>query len=170
MRLSCNYPSAALALLLACTPAAAAAEQLTLWCNRGVAALQQSAARYFARTGVEVVIENPVNALVNFEIKAAAGGGPDILCWGHDRIGDWAAAGLLSAVASEADLKDLGLLPWSLPARQVHGPLYGYPLLVEAPRRIISPQLVAAPPAGRSCTRQWQWPPALPRWWWCIGP
>ncbi|MBQ1783634.1 MAG: maltose/maltodextrin ABC transporter substrate-binding protein MalE [Gammaproteobacteria bacterium] len=155
MRLSCNCRNAALALLLAFMPAALAAEQLTLWCNRGVAALQQSAARYSARTGVEVVIENPVNALVNFEIKAAAGGGPDILCWGHDRIGDWAAAGLLSAVASEAELKDLGLLPWTLPAVQVDGRFYGYPLFVEALGLIINPKLVAVPPVDLLELPQW---------------
>lgn len=148
MRLYCSCRNALLGIALSLTAIAAqASETLTIWCHRGVAALQESAARYQQRTGIQVVVENPVNAVVNFEIKAAVGAGPDIFCWGHDRLGDWAAAGLLAPVGEPQQLERLDLLPWTWPAVTVSGKRYGYPLFVETLGLIINPKLVASPPA-----------------------
>ena len=132
--------------LLLCPLAVGAEATLTFWCHRGVAALKASAERYQRLTGIRVIIESPVNASVNFEIKTAAGAGPDLFCWGHDRLGDWAEAGLLAPIGKAAALEKLGILSWSLPAVTVNGQLYGYPLFAESLGLIVNPSLLVKPP------------------------
>lgn len=133
-------------LLLLASGLTQAEEVLTFWCHRGVAELKASAERYQRLTGVRVVIESPVNAPVNFEIKAAAGAGPDLFCWGHDRLGDWADAGLLAPVVQAEALTKLGLQPWALQAVRANGQYYGYPLFAESLGVIVNPSLLPKAP------------------------
>ncbi|TNY03332.1 extracellular solute-binding protein, partial [Escherichia coli] len=56
-------------------------------------------------SGVKVVVEHPVDATDKFQQAAAAGKGPDIFCWPHDRVGEWAKAGLLTPLRPSARLK-----------------------------------------------------------------
>jgi maltose/maltodextrin transport system substrate-binding protein len=48
--------------------------------------------------GIKVTIEAPEKITDSFPIAAQAGKGPDILVWAHDKVGEWADAGLIAPV------------------------------------------------------------------------
>ncbi|HEY9026019.1 MAG TPA: maltose/maltodextrin ABC transporter substrate-binding protein MalE, partial [Burkholderiaceae bacterium] len=68
---------------------AQAAEQgkLLIWINgdKGYKGLAKVGEEFKAKTGVEVVVEHPEDAPGKFQQAAAAGKGPDIWIWPHDR-------------------------------------------------------------------------------------
>ena len=48
--------------------------------------------------GIDVRIETPENITDSFPTAAQAGKGPDIVIWAHDKVGEWADAGLISPI------------------------------------------------------------------------
>ena len=48
--------------------------------------------------GIKVKIETPEKITDSFPIAAQAGKGPDIVIWAHDKLGEWADAGLIAPV------------------------------------------------------------------------
>lgn len=134
---------------LMATPAwADPAPVLRVWINgdKAYKGLQQVGDQFEARSGVKVVVEHPEDAPAKFQQAAAAGKGPDIFCWPHDRVGEWAKAGLLVPVqpspAVRAAIDDTA---WS--AFRYQGRLWGYPLAIETLGLIYNRQLVRQPPA-----------------------
>ena len=97
------------------------------------------------KTGVSVAVEHPEDAPGKFQQAAAAGKGPDIWIWAHDRIGEWIAGGLLQPLApskkAKAAIDNLG---WS--AFSVGGKTWGYPLAIEAVHLIYNKDLVPTAP------------------------
>ncbi|NKI92084.1 extracellular solute-binding protein, partial [Rhizobacter sp. SG703] len=89
--------AAVLALAGALPLAAQAAEpgKLLVWINgdKGYNGLAKVGEEFTAKTGVQVVVEHPEDAPNKFQQAAAAGKGPDIWIWPHDRIGEWIAGG-----------------------------------------------------------------------------
>ena len=99
----------ALSTLAICTMAAlgslnayAAIEegQLTIWINgdKGYNGLAEIGKRFEADTGIKVTVAHPDALQDKFPQTAAAGDGPDIVFWAHDRFGGYAEAGLLVEV------------------------------------------------------------------------
>jgi len=143
--------SATIALVLAMVlaPAARAAEpgKLLVWINgdKGFNGLQKIGDGFAQKNGVQVTVEHPEDAPAKFQQAAAAGKGPDIWCWPHDRIGEWIQGGLIVPVTPGAKIKD-GIDPKAWSAFTVDGKIWGYPLSLEAVGLVYNKALVKTPP------------------------
>ena len=140
---------AAAAILALAGTAAHAAEpgKLLIWINgdKGYNGLAKVGEEFTAKTGVQVVVEHPEDAPNKFQQAAAAGKGPDIWIWPHDRIGEWIAGGLLQPVTpSKKVLADLD--PLAVKAFAVGGKQWGYPMSIEAVSLVYNKALVPTPP------------------------
>ncbi|MBC7994256.1 MAG: maltose/maltodextrin ABC transporter substrate-binding protein MalE, partial [Rhizobacter sp.] len=82
---------AAAAVMALSSGLAAAAEpgKLLIWINgdKGYNGLAKVGEEFTKKTGVQVTVEHPEDAPGKFQQAAAAGKGPDIWIWPHDRIG-----------------------------------------------------------------------------------
>jgi len=140
---------ASAAILALAGTAAHAAEpgKLLIWINgdKGYNGLAKVGEEFTAKTGVQVVVEHPEDAPNKFQQAAAAGKGPDIWIWPHDRIGEWIAGGLLQPVTpSKKVLADLD--PLAVKAFAVGGKQWGYPMSIEAVSLVYNKALVPTPP------------------------
>ena len=121
--------------------------KLLIWINgdKGYNGLQKVGDEFAKKTGVQVTVEHPEDAPGKFQQAAAAGKGPDIWIWAHDRIGEWIAGGLLQPVApSKKALADID--PLALKAFSVGGKTWGYPISIEAVALVYNKTLVPVPP------------------------
>ena len=128
---------------------AAAAEpgKLLIWINgdKGYNGLQKVGDEFAKKTGVQVTVEHPEDAPGKFQQAAAAGKGPDIWIWAHDRIGEWIAGGLLQPLTpGKKVLADIDPLAWK--AFNVSGKTWGYPISIEAVALVYNKDLVPNPP------------------------
>ena len=144
----------AIAAALAATfvlPVAHAAEKgsLLIWINgdKGYEGIAKIAEKFTKDTGIAVKVEHPEDAIAKFEQAAAAGKGPDIWMWPHDRAGSWASAGLITPVTpSKKTVDAIDPLAWK--AWNIAGKTWGYPLSIEAVALIYNKDIVATPPAS----------------------
>jgi maltose/maltodextrin transport system substrate-binding protein len=145
----------AAALLAAALLSAAAAAQaqttlrLLVWVNgdKGYNGLQKVGDLFTQASGVQVVVQHPEGAPDKFQSAAAAGKGPDIMCWAHDRVGEWAKSGLVVPVRPSRRIRDeIDESAWG--AFTYRGQVWGYPLAIEAIGLIYNKALVATPPAS----------------------
>ena len=141
--------AAALTACAAMSLPASAAEpgKLLVWINgdKGFNGLQKIGDEFKAKTGVAVTVEHPEDAPGKFQQAAAAGKGPDVWCWPHDRIGEWIQGGLLSPVTPVKAVKD-GIEQTAWNAFTVDGKVWGYPISVESIGLIYNKDLVKTPP------------------------
>ena len=120
---------------------------LTVWFTvEGAKAMRQLGEAFTAESGIEVVIETPdADGPSKFQQAAAAGKGPDLLIYAHDRIGEWIGGGLLHAVTpSQRLLDDIDPLAWK--GFSYRGRLWGYPYAIEAVTLLYNRALVPEPP------------------------
>ena len=123
--------------------------RLLVWINgdKGYNGLQQVGDRFAALSGVEVVVQHPEGAPDKFQAAAGAGKGPDIFCWPHDRVGEWAKSGLVVPVQPGRRIRDeIEDSAWK--AFTYRGKIWGYPLAIEAIGLIYNKALVPTPPAS----------------------
>lgn len=142
---------AAIALLAAALGGSAHAQdkpRLLVWINgdKGYNGLQQVGDAFTAATGVPVVVQHPEGAPDKFSAAAAAGKGPDIFCWPHDRVGEWAKSGLIVPVQPPRRVREQ-IEPSAWDAFTWRGRVWGYPLAIEAVGLIYNKALVKTPPA-----------------------
>ncbi|CAM4027783.1 maltose/maltodextrin ABC transporter substrate-binding protein MalE [Roseateles saccharophilus] len=140
------------ALLFAATLAAGSAladtPRLLIWINGDKAynGLQKVGNAFEKVSGVKVVVEHPVDPTDKFQQAAGAGKGPDIFCWPHDRVGEWAKAGLLTPLRPSARLKaEVEDQAWA--AVSYRGHIWAYPIAIETIGLIYNKALVPTPPA-----------------------
>ncbi|HSW04386.1 maltose/maltodextrin ABC transporter substrate-binding protein MalE [Aquabacterium sp.] len=140
------------AAAVACLPGAvhaAGAPTLRLWINgdKGWRGIAHAAAAFTRDTGVAVQVEHPEDAISKFEQAAAAGKGPDVWIWPHDRLGSWAAAGLIAPVtpsrATRAAIDDQAWSAWQLYERT-----WGFPLGMETVALIYNKALTPTAPTS----------------------
>ena len=140
---------AAVALLGGCKQAAAQTPpKLLVWINGDKAynGLQKVGDAFERESGVKVVVEHPVDAPEKYTQAAGAGKGPDVFCWPHDRVGEWAKAGLLTPVQPRKALFDeVEATAWQ--AFRYQGRYWGYPIAIETTGLIYNKALVAQAPA-----------------------
>ncbi|MDE2371864.1 MAG: maltose/maltodextrin ABC transporter substrate-binding protein MalE [Burkholderiales bacterium] len=152
MRLERRLGAALVAALLAAlsaTAAFAAPLKLLVWINgdKGYNGLQKVGDEFARASGVEVVVQHPEGAPDKFTAAAAAGKGPDIFCWPHDRAGEWAKSGLIVPVKPPRRVRDsIDAAAWK--AFTWQGRVWGYPLAIEAVGLIYNKALVPTPPAS----------------------
>ena len=139
----------ATALALALAPLAAAqTPRLLVWINgdKGYNGLQKVGDAFERVSGVKVVVQHPEGAPDKFQAAAGAGKGPDVFCWPHDRVGEWAKSGLIVPIRPPQRVRDaIEESTWR--AFSWNGQLWGYPLAIEAVGLIYNKALVKAPPA-----------------------
>ena len=132
----------------ASAPARAAADPLVVWFTvEGAKGMRRAAESFTAETGVPVVIEtpDPIEGPSKFQQAAAAGKGPDIYVYAHDRIGEWASSGLIRSVTPNKRLQDdIDPLAWK--GFGIRGRLWGYPYAIEAVTLLYNKALVDTPP------------------------
>lgn len=139
----------AAALALPAVPALAqGAPRLLVWINgdKGYDGLQRVGDAFTAATGVPVVVQHPEGAPDKFQAAAAAGKGPDIFCWPHDRVGEWAKSGLIVPVRPGPAVRE-AIEDSAWQAFTYRGKLWGYPIAIEAIGLIVNRALVPEPPA-----------------------
>jgi maltose/maltodextrin transport system substrate-binding protein len=139
-----------LAALALAAPALAQQQPLRLlvWINgdKGYNGLQKVGDAFEKLSGVKVVVQHPEAAPDKFQAAAGAGKGPDIFCWPHDRVGEWAKSGLIVPVRPPKKIRDeIEDSTWK--AFTWNGQVWGYPLSIEAIGLIYNKALVATPPA-----------------------
>jgi maltose/maltodextrin transport system substrate-binding protein len=129
------------------TGAQAQSSGLLVWINgdKGYNGLQKIGDEFAKKTGVKVTVEHPEDAPGKFQQAAAAGKGPDVWCWPHDRLGEWAQSGLVVPITpSKKVMDEVEQTAWN--AFTYQGKLWGYPLSVEAIGLIYNKALVKTPP------------------------
>ena len=140
--------AAALAALgFAGASSAQEAGKLLVWINgdKGYNGLQKVGDAFAKKSGVPVTVEHPEDAPGKFQQAAAAGKGPDVFCWPHDRMGEWAKSGLIVPVNPSAKVRsEIEDTAWK--AFNYQGKTWGYPLSVEAIGLIYNKALVKTPP------------------------
>ncbi len=137
----------ALALLAGGLAQAATPPTLLVWINGDKAynGLQKVGQAFEKVSGVKVVVEHPVDATDKFQQAASAGKGPDIFCWPHDRVGEWAKAGLLTPLRPSAQLRaEIEETAWR--AFSYQGKTWGYPIAIETTGLLYNKALVPVPP------------------------
>jgi maltose/maltodextrin transport system substrate-binding protein len=137
------------AVLLASPAALAADHRLLVWINgdKGYNGLQKVGDAFTAVSGVRVVVQHPEGAPDKFQSAAAAGKGPDIMCWAHDRAGEWAKGGLIVPVRPGQRVREaIDESAWK--AFTYRGQVWGYPIAIEAIGLIYNKALVPTPPAS----------------------
>ncbi|KQW00248.1 maltose/maltodextrin ABC transporter substrate-binding protein MalE [Rhizobacter sp. Root1221] len=121
--------------------------KLLIWINgdKGYNGLAKVGEEFTKKTGVQVIVEHPEDAPGKFQQAAAAGKGPDIWIWPHDRIGEWIGGGLLQTVTPGKKVQaDIDPLAWK--AFTVGGKTWGYPISIEAVALVYNKALVPNPP------------------------
>ncbi|HSS03453.1 MAG TPA: maltose/maltodextrin ABC transporter substrate-binding protein MalE [Kofleriaceae bacterium] len=143
-----GFAALALVGLGAPRPAHAADKgSLLIWINgdKGYEGIAKIAEKFTKDTGVAVKVEHPENAIDKFEQATAAGKGPDIWIWPHDRAGSWITAGLITPVTpSKKTTAAIDPLAWG--AWNIGGKTWGYPLSIEAVALLYNKALVPTPP------------------------
>jgi maltose/maltodextrin transport system substrate-binding protein len=130
-------------------PAAQAKEPLKLlvWINgdKGYTGLQKVGDAFAAESGVQVTVQHPESAPDKFQSSSGAGKGPDVFCWPHDRVGEWARSGLIVPVHPRKGIRDsIDASAWR--AFQYNGKTWGYPISIEAIGLVYNKALVPVPP------------------------
>lgn len=126
---------------------AAEKDSLLIWINgdKGYKGIEKIGEEFTRKTGIKVVVEHPEDAPGKFQQAAAAGKGPDIWIWPHDRIGEWISGGLLQPLSPSKAAKD-GISDVAWKAFTVGGKTWGYPLSIEAVSLVYNKDLVPTPP------------------------
>ena len=95
--------------------------------------------------GINVWIETPENITDSFPAAAQAGKGPDIVIWAHDKVGEWADAGLISPI----NLPDQFRAKYYAKAWEAvrhNSQIWGFPIGLETVALIYNKKLLDGPP------------------------
>jgi maltose/maltodextrin transport system substrate-binding protein len=120
--------------------------ELLIWMDsdRGYA-LELIAKKFENDFGLKVTIEAPEKITDSFQIAAQAAKGPDIVIWAHDKLGEWADAGLIAPVeVSDELLNKFFRKSWQ--AVLHHERIWGYPISLETITLIYNKKLLDSPP------------------------
>jgi maltose/maltodextrin transport system substrate-binding protein len=121
--------------------------ELLIWINgdKGYRGLADVGKKFEKDLGIPVKVETPEGLTDKFQAAAQSGKGPDIVFWAHDRIGEWADAGLLKPLEIKDDFK-ANFIPMSWDAVTHNKQIWGYPLALEAVSLIYDKKFVTGAP------------------------
>ena len=68
------------------------------WTPIALAACEPILKKFEDQYAIKVHLESPQNITDSFPTAAQSGKGPDIVIWAHDKVGEWADAGLISPI------------------------------------------------------------------------
>jgi maltose/maltodextrin transport system substrate-binding protein len=123
--------------------------ELSIWmdADRGHA-LEAMAKKFENDFGLKVTIEAPEKITDCFPIAAQMAKGPDIVVWAHDKVGEWADAGLIAPVQISEDFKN-EFFPEAWQAVLHSEWIWGYPIALETVTLIYNKKLLDSPPPTR---------------------
>jgi maltose/maltodextrin transport system substrate-binding protein len=121
--------------------------ELLIWIsdNRAYHALGDLGKTFEKEVGVPVKVETQEQITEKFQSAAQTGKGPDIFFWAHDRIGEWADAGLIKPLEIKDDFK-AGFIPMSWDAVAHNKQIWGYPISLEAVSLVYNKKFVTGKP------------------------
>jgi maltose/maltodextrin transport system substrate-binding protein len=140
----CCHPLLLLLVLTALPVRAGTPPRLLIWINgdKGYRGIEEVGRIFERHTGVPVVVEHPEGATDKFFHAARSGQGPDLMIWAHDRLGEWADAGLLLPIDPDPALLPR-IFPKAWEAFTHRGRLWGYPLAMESTGLIYNKALIS---------------------------
>jgi maltose/maltodextrin transport system substrate-binding protein len=116
--------------------------QLLIWMDpdRGHT-LKPLAQKFHDDFGIGATIETPQNITDSFPLAAQVAKGPDIVIWTHDKVGEWADAGLIAPVEiSEKYAHQFFPKAWQAVLHENRR--WGYPIALEAVTLIYNRKLL----------------------------
>ena len=118
--------------------------ELLIWIsgNRSYHALVELGKDFAKEVGATVKVETQEQINEKFQAAAQSGKGPDIFFWAHDRIGEWADAGLIKPLEIKDEFK-ANFLPMSWDAVTHNKQTWGYPISLEAVSLIYNKKILA---------------------------
>jgi maltose/maltodextrin transport system substrate-binding protein len=124
--------------------------ELLVWIggDKGHRGLAEVGKKFEKDLGVPVKVETPDGLTDKFQASAQAGKGPDIVFWAHDRLGEWADAGLLKPLEIKDDFK-AGFISMCWDAVTHNKQVWGYPVALEAVSLIYNKKFVTTPPPAQ---------------------
>ena len=97
--------------------------------------------------GLKITIDTPEKVTDAFPMAAQAGKGPDVVVWAHDKVGEWADAGLIRPIEVSSEFSQK-FFPKAWQAVLHRGCIWGYPIGLETVTLIYNKNLlIASPPA-----------------------
>lgn len=120
--------------------------ELLIWmdADRGNA-LGAIAKKFENDFGLKVTIEACEKITDSFPIAAQMAKGPDIVIWAHDKVGEWADAGLIAPVEISEEFKNK-FFPKAWQAVLHSESIWGYPIALETVTLIYNKKLLDGPP------------------------
>jgi maltose/maltodextrin transport system substrate-binding protein len=120
--------------------------ELLIWMDNARAdAMKRIAQKCENDLGIKVSIATPQNITTDFPLAAEAGKGPDIVIWAHDKVGEWADAGLIAPVKVPPEYaKNFFAKAWQ--ATRHEGLAWAYPIAMEAVTLIYNKRLLKRSP------------------------
>ena len=116
--------------------------------DKGWRGLAELGKKFENESGIPVKVE-PLDGLTDkFQSAAQSGKGPDIVIWAHDRLGEWADAGLLEPLEISEEFK-AAFLPMTWDAVTHNKQIWGYPLALEAISLIYNRKFVTGTPPAQ---------------------
>jgi maltose/maltodextrin transport system substrate-binding protein len=98
--------------------------------------------------GIKVTTQSPPSIVDGFLTAAQCSQGPDIVFWAHDKVGEWADAGLISPIDVRKDFRDQ-YFPKAWEAVTYKNQIWGYPIGLETTTLIYNKKLLDGPPPTR---------------------
>jgi maltose/maltodextrin transport system substrate-binding protein len=95
--------------------------------------------------GIKVHLESPQNITDNYPTAAQSGKGPDIVIWAHDKVGEWADAGLISPIEVHHETREK-YFPQAWEALTHKDQVWGFPIGLETVTLIYNKKLLDGPP------------------------
>ena len=120
--------------------------ELLIWMDndraKGLAPIAQKFEHDF---GVKITIDTPEKITVTFPMAAQAGKGPDVVVWAHDKVGEWADAGLIAPIEVSGEFsRKFFPKAWQAVLRREW--IWGYPIGLETVTLIYNRSLLVGPP------------------------
>src|ERR1700688_878990 len=121
--------------------------ELLIWmdADRGQALKAIAAKKFENDFGLKVTIESPEKITDSFPTAAQMGKGPDIVIWAHDKVGEWADAGLISPIEVPQEFKEK-YFPQAWEAVTHKERVWGFPIGMETVTLIYNKKLLDGPP------------------------
>jgi maltose/maltodextrin transport system substrate-binding protein len=94
---------------------------------------------------IKVRLESPQNITDSFPTAAQMGKGPDIVIWAHDKVGEWADAGLIAPIEVPNETREK-YFPQAWEAVTHKDRVWGFPIGLETVTLIYNKKLLAGPP------------------------
>src|SRR5580700_4545219 len=121
--------------------------ELLIWmdADRGQALKASGAKKFENDFGLKVTIEAPEKITDSFPIAAQMAKGPDIVIWAHDKVGEWADAGLIAPVEISEEFGNR-FFPKAWQAVLHSKRVWGYPIALETVTLIYNKKLLDGSP------------------------